>query len=107
MLCVQQITDKLREFGIKFKIDEQSDDIYAVVSKAKIITVVNNVKAKRRYDDEHPERIVAFIVFPDQTFVKFRVIVNNRTVDLSILKFWCEEDNLVTTCDICFKKLKN
>ena len=106
MLCVQQITDKLRELGIKFKIDEQSDDIYAVVSKAKIITVVTNVKAKRNYDDEHPERIVAFIVFPDQTTVKFRVIVNNRTTDLSILKFWCEEDNLATTCDICFKKLQ-
>ena len=101
MLTYQDVIYKLRELGIEHILDETSTDVELVITKT--LTVLTNNIAKKTYDEEHPERIVAFIVFPEY----YRVIVNNRTTDLNILKFWNTPlaSTSISLCDICYNKL--
>ena len=106
LLTVSDVTSKLLELGIDHVVDHHSLDIDKVVGTTSRITLVTSDKAARLYDHVHPERIVAFLVVPHSHM--FRVIVNNRTFDLGMLKFWCEYSirlDVGATCDICYNKL--
>lgn len=102
---VQDVAAKLKDLGIRYKIDSISENVDVVVAAAAAaaaansasdtktghVTLVDSKQAKARYDAIHPDRIVAFLVTPGMSN-QFRVIVNNCEFNMNVLRFWCEQE---------------